>query len=103
MVAQPPPALLWPLWRPIWAFISRGAAASRGLNLTLTSWYRSPRANAAAGGHPASQHLLGLAADFVGRDSGELVRRARSLGLIAVAEPDHIHLQLYERSPLRRD
>jgi len=31
----------------------------------LTSDYRSPATNAAAGGHPASLHLKGMAVDFV--------------------------------------
>jgi hypothetical protein len=37
----------------------------RALVIHITSWYRSPAANAAAGGVNRSQHMLGLAADFV--------------------------------------
>lgn len=33
--------------------------------IQITSWYRSPIANAAVGGAKNSQHTLGLAADFI--------------------------------------
>ncbi|MHC4607351.1 MAG: D-Ala-D-Ala carboxypeptidase family metallohydrolase [Planctomycetota bacterium] len=61
----------------------------------VTSWYRDPEKNAAVGGHPRSLHLSGLALDLVlpTRDVAGFVAMARAAGLIAVAEPDHVHVQ----------
>ncbi len=38
-----------------------------GVPIDVQSWYRSPRRNAAVGGASKSQHLTGLATDFVVR------------------------------------
>lgn len=37
----------------------------RDLPITITSWYRSPKINAALGSKATSQHILGLAVDFI--------------------------------------
>lgn len=65
---------------------------------SATSWWRTARRNADVGGHPQSRHLDGLGVDLVvdpGQDPDELLAVARSLGLHALDEGDHIHLQLY--------
>jgi len=68
-----------------------------------TSWYRTPDANARAGGSLDSQHLFGFAADFVpGATSWLLLRdQARRIGLIAVPESDHLHVQVFPAGTLR--
>lgn len=65
-----------------------------------TSWYRSPVRNLEVGGDPRSQHLLGWAADWSRMDAEErdtFVRAARSIGLVAVNEGDHVHVQTFPR------
>lgn len=63
-----------------------------------TSGYRTPRRNAAVGGHPESVHQLGLARDLApdfdtpGKYD-EIVKDAHRLGLWARAESDHVHVQ----------
>jgi hypothetical protein len=85
---------LW--WMPYVAdFERRADAAVAGLPLTLTSWGRTISRNRAVGGAARSQHLLWTAADFAGSRSAKLeaMRRARALGLVALDEGDHLHLQ----------
>lgn len=41
-----------------------------GVPVQITSGYRAPEVNAAVGGSSASQHVLGLAADFIAPDFG---------------------------------
>jgi zinc D-Ala-D-Ala carboxypeptidase len=67
--------------------------------LTVTSWYRSPAVNAAAGGSATSDHMTGAAADVTapGLTSRELARAVLELGLgfdqmIAYASTTHLHL-----------
>lgn len=66
-------------------------------NSQPTSWWRSNARNLDVGGAPRSQHLLGWAVDFAGpRDeSRQMVAMAQDLGLTAVDEGDHVHLQMY--------
>lgn len=69
-------------------------AQARGV--TISSYLRNPATNAAAGGVSNSLHLVGLAMDLVGPWT-ELERVAilwRSLGLDAVLESDHLHIEL---------
>ena len=74
----------------------------------LTSWYRSPETNAAAGGHPQSQHLVGLALDFsVGpvdhRTDGRALQLAAVLGsrgFVVVPEQSHVHVQTFPAGAL---
>jgi hypothetical protein len=67
-----------------------------------TSWFRSPRENAAVGGHPWSQHLVGLAADLVSPEPGRLAARLRAEGLVVVVEADHVHVQAWPAGTLER-
>lgn len=70
--------------------------------LELTSYFRTPHENAAVGGDPWSQHLVGWAIDVVGDDAGEFAKRVRRAGLIAVQESDHLHIQVFPAGALRR-
>lgn len=62
----------------------------------VTSWFRTPERNAAVGGHPESQHLVGTALDVVTpnpRDWPQIAARLRwAKGIV---ESDHLHVQLY--------
>jgi len=69
--------------------------ARRGLSVSRTSYYRTLQKNRLEGGKPASQHLLGLAMDFVGQDLDRLAERAVSQGFVALKERDHLHIQAY--------
>ena len=63
--------------------------------LRVTSWFRAPDRNARVGGSPESQHLLGLGLDIVVKgDAEEFVQTLESLGLFAVDEQNHVHVQL---------
>jgi hypothetical protein len=96
-----------PSWLLAWPPVARFLELVRQVeaDATPTSWWRSIAHNAAVGGHPYSQHLLGTAADFVparGWTNGELVAAARRAGLIAQDEGDHVHLQLFAAGTLDR-
>ncbi len=63
-----------------------------------TSWYRDFVANFRAGGNEFSQHLLAFAVDWDFMDRGEyehFAGHARAIGLVAVVESDHVHVQLF--------
>jgi hypothetical protein len=95
----PPPWLL--SWSQVQAFLERVRRVEA--DATPSSWWRSVSHNAAVGGHPFSQHLLGTAADFVpqrGWTNAELAAAARRAGLIAIDEGDHVHLQLHPAGTL---
>ncbi len=70
------------------------AASATPFSLTLTSWWRGPSENLHAGGSADSQHLLGLALD-IAPVSGELLANLFSVGLIAIDERDHVHVQAW--------
>lgn len=66
---------------------------------SVTSTHRSHKRNLAVGGHSKSKHLVGLAADLVPDDNIEVVRKsvvdlAHDLGLGALDEEDHVHVQV---------
>ena len=63
---------------------------------SVTSWFRSKKRNKGVGGSDDSFHLCGLGIDCVLDlpDVKDLfVKRARRLGLDAIDEGDHIHLE----------
>ncbi|HEX9439653.1 MAG TPA: D-Ala-D-Ala carboxypeptidase family metallohydrolase [Roseiflexaceae bacterium] len=65
-----------------------------------TSGGRSAARNRARGGDPHSQHLEDLAEDLVCDEPARherLAADARTLGLIAVVDSDHVHIQAYSR------
>ena len=63
-----------------------------------TSGLRTAKRNKQVGGNPNSRHLLGMAVDVVLDENHKgpreaLITDARRMGLVAVYEGDHIHLQ----------
>lgn len=68
----------------------------RYMELRATSWYRDVEENRRVGGDQESQHLLGFALDIDGpRDVLDaFLIEVRGVGLIAIDESTHIHVQL---------
>jgi hypothetical protein len=62
----------------------------------ITSLLRTPEHNKEVGGVGNSQHVAGTAGDFVlpKDERGSFIARAREMGLEAINEGDHIHLEL---------
>jgi hypothetical protein len=65
---------------------------------SVTSWWRTKTRNERVGGHPKSKHLTGWGVDLVPDDhrwekKHDIVKDAHTLGLWAVAEEDHVHVQ----------
>ena len=63
---------------------------------SVTSWVRTPKRNAAVGGHPKSAHQLALGMDLVPDDLEDLSsmqKDAKRLGLWALSESNHLHIQ----------
>ena len=97
-VSAPPPSLVaafpayfrWLL--PRLSFLARTFP-----NWQPTSWFRTPARNFVVGGAPQSQHLLAWAVDWTGpRDEAQrFVAVAQSLGVVAIDEGDHVHVQMY--------
>ncbi len=109
MSARPPPLhLVRSAWLPyIRAFVSRllrSIPHEAARRITVTSWYRDPRANQLARGEVESQHLFALAADLAGpTDELRWIQTlARAHGLVAVLEPGHLHVQLFPKGALAR-
>jgi hypothetical protein len=84
-----------------WSFAQRASWASRGTDVTPTSWYRNPAENKAVGGKQFSQHLVGWAVDVVGEDQQAFAKRARIAGLTVVMGDTHTHVQLFPPGILR--
>ncbi len=59
----------------------------------LTSWWRDPRVNRSVGGLTNSFHLWALAVDVVAPDPAHLIGHAREVGLDAIDEGSHVHLE----------
>jgi len=75
-------------------------AASRFPGAELTSWYRTPEANAAlTGGARYSQHQLALAFDVYAANLGELAAHLRAavprarVSIAPPGQPPHVHVQ----------
>ena len=67
-----------------------------GPPFSVTSWFRSAKRNAQVGGHPKSKHLVGLGLDIVlddPKDKPKMVETLRAIGLSALDEGDHLHIQ----------
>lgn len=72
--------------------------------LSVTSWFRTPGQNQEVGGDPESQHLFALAVDVdvpPGR-VGVVLEAAHLLGMTAVNERTHVHIQLFPAGALAR-
>ncbi len=83
------------------AFLAIIAGLCAKHSASVTSWIRTPKRNTRAGGRPDSRHLLGMACDVVPDDwrSGPaIMNEARALGLDAVNEGDHIHIEADKRT-----
>lgn len=75
-------------------------AASGGY---VSSGFRTRHRNRIVGGALRSQHTLGLAVDLVDvRDRERLDAAARALGLRAIGEPRHVHVQALDAAALVR-
>ncbi len=67
---------------------------------SVSSWGRTPAHNAAVGGHPQSWHMLWLGLDMIFEPmvkNEALERDADLLGLQAIFEGDHYHLEPKDR------
>lgn len=80
------------------AFVECVRGLRCGYDFSVTSWWRSVKRNRAVGGHPKSKHLRGLAVDVVldspAADKEGFVTDCVGLGLKAIDEGDHIHVQI---------
>jgi len=105
-VQAPPRQLLLSGFQPlILTFIVRVIFTLRNvLGAMPTSWFRTFEENVREGGDPESQHLFALAVDLdVPRGSvARVLEVARAVGLVAVDERTHVHLQLFPAGALGR-
>ena len=63
----------------------------------ILAWGRTEKRNAAVDGHPASRHMVWMAVDVVLDEPEEhhrLMEDAMALGLKAINEGNHIHIQV---------
>lgn len=63
---------------------------------SVTSWVRTVKRNTVVGGHSRSRHMTGYGIDLVPDnwdDAQAIVSKAHQLGLSALNEGDHIHIQ----------
>lgn len=86
----------------IWSLFIRAANAGLGPGDVVTSWWRDPQRNQEVGGHPESQHLVGLAFDVATVSPPHLAMRFRSLGFTTVEAPRYVHVQTFAAGVLRR-
>ena len=101
-VQGPPPELLYrflPLYQDaFWRF----ATLHRMFPARVSSMYRDEAHNRRVGGAPRSQHLLGLAVDWVvpAEYRDQFIQVARFLGLVALDQGHYIHVQRYAAGTL---
>ena len=91
-------------WRAFLSAANAGfeVAASGGATVGISSWWRDAEHNRAVGGHPRSQHLLGLAFDLES-DQPDLAAEAfRAQGFTVVESPSHVHVQTFPAGALDR-
>lgn len=102
--ARPPPSIIAQRRPELEAFIGRVVRIRFPADAALASWWRSLARNASVGGAPDSQHLIGTALDLTTRSLPLLLDEARRVGLVAIDEGTHAHLQLFPAgsSPVRR-
>lgn len=77
-------------------FILAVVSLKEKYEFSVTSWIRSAKRNHEVGGKSSSYHLLGLGVDCLldaptYKDS--FIKDAKRLGLDAVDEGDHVHLE----------
>jgi len=95
MTVELPPSALLSRFLPVYRFmVEREIFLESVFPGPPTSWWRSPFDNRRVGGSPDSQHLLGFAYDVVPNDPRGYAELARRVGLIAVEELDHVHVQV---------
>lgn len=100
-VELPPERILREVFPLLIVFLNRlgiALADTHGFSeLRASSWWRDPETNRRVGGHPQSQHLLGLGLDLIGPKEvlERLAIEARGEGLTAINETTHLHLQLF--------
>ncbi len=96
-VRIPPEPIIRELIAELVVFLTNLQRLRPGRSIRISSWWRDPVTNRRVGGHPQSQHLLGLAIDLVGeeRELGEIIRQVRefSLGIEAIRQTSHVHIQ----------
>lgn len=104
----PPTSIVWTVerWAPgiyrAWWTTLIGTLA--GEPVGVTSYWRDPASNAAVGGLPDSQHLIGLGIDLVmpPEKLNEAASALAARGLIAVLYPTHLHVQAWPAGTARR-
>lgn len=105
MILAPPQTIVsaFSIWIPgIWSVFVRAANASLGPGDVVTSWWRSPQANADVGGHAESQHLVGLAFDVASPSPALLAAALGRAGFTTVEAPGHVHAQAFLAGTLGR-
>ena len=86
--------------------VGRGLVSTHDFQkLRASSWWRDRETNIRVGGQPDSQHLLGLALDIVGPTAVRvaLAIELRGLGLTAIDELSHLHVQLLAAGQARAE
>jgi hypothetical protein len=79
---------------PWFVYVDVAEAITRFPGHRITSWWRTKARNAAVGGHPDSQHLIGLAVDVAPQIPASALKRWLTLDLVLIEEGDHTHAQL---------
>lgn len=98
----PSPALFFSPWQPLIRAFARAASQTFQPGQFITSYFRTPLGNQAAGGSNESQHLFAIAIDLAGPNLAASRHLAKRLKLFAVMEPDHLHIQMFGPGVLKR-